>query len=314
MLIDPSVSSLAAAGLPGSLLSFGAPCLKWKLVAACKTHWGWTGYDSTISPPNKYLTKTVVYTTLYQTIIGGVVTSAQTETFTWQGNIDHISGAVTGGPNVYGEGLPGSTVSYQGDTQKTAIAGPTEIGSSYWETQTWVTTLSNPYTIAQLEGDVDALLGQVDPDLLAIQTLTVIAYAADNVPLGGSQAARLIPGGYAAISAGNVPFNPIPLTGSPASVSQPTLGPAAFSAYNPNLFLPDFGNAGMCKMVGWLAMAGDYCLKTFTVSQSGTPVGQPLCVNGRGTCSNWFKVTPPSPLVPGQETYVVAVPNSQCQG
>ena len=51
-MIDPS--SLPA----GSLFSFAAPCLKWKLLAAFKTHFGIPGFLTS----TRYLQKTITET------------------------------------------------------------------------------------------------------------------------------------------------------------------------------------------------------------------------------------------------------------
>ncbi|HXD00257.1 MAG TPA: hypothetical protein VN048_13025 [Verrucomicrobiae bacterium] len=299
-LIDPSVPGLAAAGLPGSLLSFGMPCLKWKLAAAFKTHWGFDGYDSTISPPNKYLTKTVVYTVI-NTFAGQSGTGITNSVIT----IDRMSGVVSGNaPDGEGPIGGGAPIVYSGDTVKTTDTGVVVTGSNATTRQIWQVTLSNQYTLAALEADVDALLAGFNPDVVPINTITPLAYSADGNPTAGEFATILVPAPY------NYPHLLTPTMGSP--MSQPTLGAAAISAYNPNLFVQDFGTSGMGKVEGFISMAGDYCLKTYSIDPAGQFIGSPTCVSGRGSCSSWFKVTPPAPYVPGQNTYVLAVPNCQC--
>jgi hypothetical protein len=177
-------------------------------------------------------------------------------------------------------------------------------GSNATRRQIWQVTLSNQYLLSGLEADVDALLAGFDPATVPNQTITPLAYPADGNPTAGMFATILIPSPY------NYPHLLTPTMGSP--MSQPTLGAAAISAYNPNLFVQDFGTSGMGKVEGFISMAGDYCLKTYTINPAGQLIGSPTCASGRGTCSSWFKVTPPSPYVPGQNTYIVALPNCQC--
>jgi hypothetical protein len=304
-LIDPSVSGLAAAGLPGSLFSFGTPCLKWKLVGAFKTHWGYTGFDGSISPPNRYLTKTIVYTAI-GTGPGGTSESTSTTVF----NIDRFSGAVTSIPPgaLDIENLPTpAPVTYNGDTIATADTGVQIPAPGYTSRQIFQVTLSNQYTMAELEGDVDALIAGFDPATVGNQTFTGLAYPADPNPEGGVLATQAIGSPY------NYPYGN---TGAPAY--QPTLGAAAIAAYAPaTQFLQSFNSAGFGKIVSFLAMAGDYCLKTYALAPDATDkgehfVGPPTCVSGRGSCASWFEVTPPTPFVPNENTYVLAVPNCQC--
>jgi hypothetical protein len=282
----------------GSLFSFGTPCLKWKLAAAFKTHWGFDGYDSTISPPNKYLTKTVVYTVI-DTFAGQTGTGIVNSVIT----IDRMSGVVSGrAPDGEGPIGGGAPIVYIGDTVKTTDTGVIVTGSNATRRQIWQVTLSNQYPLAALEADVDALLAGFDPATVPNQTITPLAYPGDANPTAGEFATILIPSPY------NYFHLLTPTMGSP--MSQPTLGAAAISAYNPNLFVQDFGTSGMGKVEGFISMAGDYCLKTYTINAAGQFIGSPTCVSGRGSCASWFKVTPPSPYVPGQNTYVLAVPSS----
>jgi hypothetical protein len=311
MLVDPSVNGMAAAGLPGSLLSFGLPCLKWKLLCGVKTHWGFDGFDATVSPPNKYLSLTVVLKEIFAPAIG-----TQPSPSTFEQTLDRISGnaiAQTGDPSLlnapglFGSPiLPGYSAQVLSDAHQIITQGPFSIGPGATQTNVWDITLSAPYAMAQLESDVDALIDAVDLTTVPAQSLELLAYDTDPGPLGGTLASVLIPAAYnyPIIATGNPPYG--------TAIATPGLGAAAFAAYNPG-FETSFGLAGMCKLVGWLAMAGDYCLRTFTVDNQQQPIGQPTCVSGRGSCGTWFRVAPPSPVVAGQNTYVLAVPNSQCR-
>jgi hypothetical protein len=317
MLIDPSVQSLANAGLPGSLLSFGTPCLKWKLFAACHIHWGFNGYDSAIYPANRYLAKTVVFTDQLITTndsTGVSTTYTYPDSGTYVITVDRISGAGMQSGVPVGEGPigGGGIITYQGDTQKTVDGSFTQNygGVTYQNVKIWVVTLSNQYTFAMLDADLDALIAQIDPDDYPVQTLTPIAYSADPNPAGASAAMAFIPAPY------NYPFmNSPPFVEFGVSYPVGSLAAAAISAYNPlrrNGGASPLSNPGMMKLAGWLAMAGDYCLKTYTATYGGTiDAASPPCVSGRGTCSSWFFVQA-SPATPGGNSFVAAIPNCQC--
>jgi hypothetical protein len=301
---------MTATGLPGSLLSFGAPCLKWKLLAGVKAHWGFDGFAATVSPPNRYLSIAINFTSTENPSFGP---GQPPESFTQ--TLDRISGnavAQTGEvsllnyPGAGGIALPpGVTVQVVSDTHQIITQGPFSLGVGITQTNVWDITLSEPYTMAQLEADVDALIEAVDLTTVPAQSLELLAYEADPDPIFGALAAALIPAAYnyPIISSGNPPYDsPIPI---------PSLAAAAFAAYSPGGLFTE-GTGGMCKLAGWLAMAGDYCLRTFTVNDQQQPIGPATCVSGRGSCGAWFRVAPPSPVVPGQNTYVVAAPNCQC--
>jgi len=283
--------------LTWSLFSFGTPCLKWKLAAAFKTHWGFTGYDATISPPNRYLTKTVVYT-VTDTFAGQSSTSVVTSVI----NVDHMSGAVTGSaPDGEGPIGGGAPVIFTGDTVQTTDTGVIVTGSNATRRQIWQVTLSNQYSLTTLERDVDALLAGFDPASVANQTITSLVYPADPNPTAGEFATLFAP----------APYNyPQVLVGNPAA---PTLGALAITGYAlAGQFVQSFFTAGMGKVEGWFAMAGEYALVNYILnSVTGQPIGRPTCVAGRGGCSTWVNIGPLQ-YVPGQATYTVLNPNTTC--
>ncbi len=149
------------------------------------------------------------------------------------------------------------TVTFTGDT--TLVVSEQDIAPGWDELRTWTFTLSDQYTFAMLDADLDALIATVDHTKYPVQTLTPIAYPVDGNPAGASAAMALIPEPY------NYPFMDSPPFVSFAGVSYlvPTLAAAAISAYNPTNTGASNGLAGpgMIKLVGWLAMAGDYCLE-----------------------------------------------------
>ncbi len=286
-LIDPS--TLAA----GSRFSFGQPCLSWKLVAAFKTQWGWTGFDPGIVPVNMYLTRKVDY----RVIGDGGFDKTTTAVFF----MDRFSGAVTSDPPGAQdiENLPGNIlpVTHQGNTVQIA-----DTGDQDGVRQIFTVTLSNPYTMEQFSTDVDALLGNFDPATVPNKTFTEIAYSAEGP--GDSlfvaiQAMQAFPGGYPPL----ISFN--------ENVPLQNLGDAALAGYVP--IFPGFSTQpAMVKIWGFISMAGTYCLRTYAIDAGGNPVGSPTCIQGSGNCGSFFKVTPPSPFVYGQNTYVVVVPNCRC--
>ena len=148
-----------------------------------------------------------------------------------------------------------------------------------------------------------SVLAGFDPATVPSQTLTHLNYPVDSQPLGAEQALGLIPLPY---GYPRLPFEP---SGAPGALS--ALGAAALSAYMPANAL-NFNTAGFAKVIGYLAMAGDYCLKTYTLNTAGQLVGSPTCISGRGSCSSWFKVSPSTPYVAGENTYVLAMPNRRC--
>jgi hypothetical protein len=308
-LIDPA--SLPA----GSAFSFMQPCLSWRLAAAFKTHWGYTGFDLAQNPdlqfPNRYLTKTVSYRVIVNSPFGNEDTTT-ISTFT----VDRFSGVITADPPGAVDienGFNPYPITYGGDTVQIADSGVVTTGSNTTERQIYTTTLSNPYLISQLESDVDNLLAAFDPATVPDKTLTELAYLAQGDNGTGNPSLGL--GLIAAIDAmGDIPggYPPFIQFGSPIPLN--ALGAAALAAYSPGIFGP-FGTdvaPGMVKVIAFISMAGLYCLRTYIIDDFGNPVGTPTCVNGSGGCGSFFKVAPPSPYSLGQETYVVFTPNGQC--
>jgi hypothetical protein len=332
MLTDPSVSALP----PGSLLSFGMPCLKWKLAGAFKTHWGALGFDANPAPfPSRYLKQTVVYKQSEFGVVGA-------NTGTYVQTMDKFTGQI-GGPEVPGIGIPGflpgplligftappdgsGSGSFGGDGAfnfSLTRNGNTSLSASlvqsapgFENNQSWEITLSDEYTFVQLEADVDALIEGFDPATVPNQTFTQLAYTklgddgTDEGLLSALFAMELIPS----------PYGYAPLIGNfqiPYALGR--LGAAALAAYNTGR--PEISGEppGFAKVVGFISMAGAYCLKTYTVvdpatenDPSTTPIGLPTCVNGSGSCAQFFKVSPPTPYVVGQNTCVILTPNGRC--
>jgi hypothetical protein len=309
MLINPSISSLP----PGSVLSFGQPCLSWKLAAGFKTHWGYTGFDLSVPFPNRYLTKTVAYRVISASPFGNADTTT-TSVF----SVDRFSGDITADPpdaNDIENGVDPYPITYQGDTVQIADSGVLTIGSNTTERQIYTTTLSNPYAIGQLEADVDALLATFDPATVPNDTFSELAYLAQgdngtNYGLGDGLIAAID-----ALSGIPAPYGYPPIIDFSGPSPLNNLGAAALAAYSPGVS-GVFGTIiapGLVKVIGYISMAGLYCLKSYTIDPAGNPIGTPTCIQGTGGCGSFFKVVAPSPFVLGQETYVVAVPNGRCE-
>ena len=304
--------------MTSSLFSFSTPCLRYKLICALKGQYGWPGF--TLGNLKRYLnsvtTITVDYTQL--TYENGIPVGGGVQTWTITSSIDRITGAT--GPTTitpdttidapgYGStplpygvdlnNLPtGWTVTETTFTQVILTPEPPLLGNVV---TTIVTTLSNEYTVGQLEADVDALIAGVNPDS---QPWNTFQYVGSANPFGpytpNSDPRSMLPG--------EVNYYYLPRGG----ISSPeNFSAAAWSVFAPGFVFGDnwFENGGM-KMIGYVAMAGNYCEKTFLIDNNQNLLDE-NCESGAGSCSATFEVTAP-PLTPGQNAYVVIVPNCQC--
>jgi hypothetical protein len=285
------------------MISFCQPCLQWKFLLAYKAHPGFNGF----LPPfqNKYLNAHVRQT------IGfgwdGTTFQAGSSTLTADWSYDRFTALRTqtaGFPNLFPGFIYGSDVSGPGNLVRDDFYSNLTTFSS-GQTNIVEYTLSNPYTQAMLDADIDALLNAVNPDTLSPFKLYSTAYdfnvdkpdtpitavLEDHLPA----AALYLPSGVNAFAPWDVP----------------ELRAGSWYLYLPD-GEPDAPNHYL-KLLGFLQLAGDYCAKTFYVDASANPIGSPTCLSGHGVCGSHFKVNPP-PFVPGQNAYTLIVPNCQCQG
>jgi len=190
----------------------------------------------------------------------------------------------------YGQDLtgdPNTSYSVTGDIGYTS----TYISPYGYGTTVLTVELSNPYTLAQLDADADALLAAIDPATMAWGALQEALDGSFGPPDLGIPAQY----GYGGSTGGAIPKL------NAASWSLLTLGDVSSVNYFPNTY---------SKLISYIAMAGNYCQKTLTYDYNQNLINQ-SCLNGVGACSVPFEVIPP-PLAAGQNTIVLVVPNSQC--
>lgn len=286
------------------MFSFSTPCLRWKLVMAVKGQYGWPGF---IAPyATRYLTKLVV---ISQTpTLGGPTTVRQQ---LWQ--LDRITGAIIfpADPSAsqaaadfpYGDPLPEDPVhSETWSVSETNFKHSYNNGAFVIETEV---TLSDPYDLATLDADTDALLNSVSIASMPWNTIQTVRADEVSFTLGpytptGDLTVLLPP----QVTYANI------YSGSPAPA--PQLNAAAWSVYAPGFVFDDnwYPN-GYSKLIGHIAMAGNYCQKIFTIDYNQNLLNE-QCVSGTGSCSSAFKVSSPIEITPGQNSYVLIQPNCQC--
>ena len=308
---------------PTDTYSFLTPCLNWKFILAYKGHSGWNGFTAPFQ--NKYLNRHEKKTNkefLNGALIGQEVTEQEFDVDQLTGNVDFQSSlfGVSAFPfaNPPAAGDPAWVIA--DDHYIHTDTGPLNPDGSQIVAVTEV-TLSNQYTIAQLDADTDALIDAVDPDSLPWGTVTPVWYP-------DTENSSDLFGGIATAQAASVldffiPGIPPSVGVLPSRIAPPSVfaqSPAPFTsaagyayAPNPNGTDPAWDvPAGYAKWVGFVRMAGKFCRRTFLVDYNVQPVGQPRCVSGKGGCATAFEVRPPA-LVLGMNAYVIVTPNCQCQ-
>jgi hypothetical protein len=279
--------------------------LRWKLVLANKNQNGWPGF---IAPfENRYLNKLVVIET--QPTFNYPNNPVTTRTQEWV--TDRLTGAIAsadGNANADADFPYGDTLTQQPGTETWTV---TETSFTHWLNNGYfviitTVTLSNPYTLTQLDTDTNALLSSVSILNMPWNTLIVVPSADQGLPLGpyspNGDLTQLLPP--------QVTYN---LTGAPGPIAVPNLNAAAWCIYAPgSVSSQNFFPNGYSKLIGYIAMAGNYCQKTYYLDYNLNLLNQ-NCVSGIGSCAAPFKVTPP-PITPGTDAYVLIVPNCQCSG
>jgi hypothetical protein len=289
------VKHLVPDPLPG-LFSFATPCLRWKIIQAIKAHNGFPGF---IAPyRRRYLDMLVTYTVDDRALGSGFGITTTSQLY----SIDRITGGLTPtSANV--ETAPYLPFPYTGLTPS--------VEGSVWQVSedhyihtvtdpnfgivvTVDVQLSNQYTLAMLESDTDDLLATIDINQVNWFTLVSTQNGALDDPT------RLLPPQYT--------YGPSQF---PGPVSIPQLGAAAWSVLVPEpvgntTWIPNV----YAKAIGYFAMAGNYCEKTFLLDYNGAPLSN-SCSSGVGTCAGEFLVKPP-PLTDRENAYVLIVPNCVC--
>lgn len=303
-------------------ISFFTPCLQWKYILAYKGHGGFNGF---IAPfYNKYLHR-LERLTITQT---GPAPSVQV--FENEYQVDRLIGdtaQIRNSPVGY---IPFPFTSppaaddpawiVRDDYFSNTETGPIDFGQVTIRKEVF---LSQPYTLAALDADTDALIDAINPDDLPWGTVTPASYdgfggvATDNASFNLEQY------GHTVFNAALTPpqqhfFPPIVFQQAPDLFefqTEPRFDSAAGYVYLPN-GLPTAENGfdipcGYAKWVSWVRMAGKYCLKTYYYDYAQKTIRSD-CVTGRGSCASSFKVAPPPVPVIGQNAYTVLTPNGQC--
>jgi hypothetical protein len=281
------------------MISFNTPCFKFKLLAAVKYQYGFPGF----APPysTRYLSLLITET---RGITAGPGAGGFSTTASQLFTIDRINGGPTPGflqgatgyfVFPYGQDLTADpnttyTVTDDANVSWTTLGAPA--GNGLGNQFTTVTlALSNPYTLAQLDADADALLATIDPSTMPWGMMQEAFYDIFGPPDAGIPAQY----GYGGATGGDVAKL------NAAAWSFLTLGLVSTANYYPNAY---------SKLISYIAMAGNYCQKTLYFDYNNNLINQ-TCLNGVGACGSTFEVTPP-PLSDGQNTVVIIVPNCQC--
>jgi hypothetical protein len=282
--------------IPG-LFSFGTPCLRWKIIEAVMAHNGFPGFMAPYR--TRYGNMLVTYSVDNRPLGGGFGVQTSTQLFT----IDRLTGARTPGsfneeqapylPFPYNTGLPGSDTTSIWEVSETRYVH-TVVQPFTGVIVTADVQLSNPFTLSQLEADADALLATID--VSKVDWFTLVSTSNDAF----ADPTNLLPAQYM--------YGGLQI---PGPVAIPTLragawsallpGPVGDESWQPNIY---------AKAVGYFAMAGNYCRKTFLVDYIPNPISN-SCASGRGSCGNEFKVEPPTPT-DNVNSYVLVVPNCVC--
>lgn len=292
------------------MFTFSTPCLRWKLILALKGQYGWPGFTAPYA--SRYLNKLVVIRTTptfdYGTPDQGPTVERRQ---LWQ--LDRITGTVIS-PGIgeaqadadfpYGFPLPTDPVhSETWDVSETQFTHVFNNGEFVVETEV---TLSQPYDLATLDADADALIGSVSVAKMPWNTIQVVSANEVSAPLGSYSPT----GDLTLLLPPQVTYRGI-FAGGPVPV--PQLNAAAWYVYAPGFVSAEnwFPN-GYAKLIGYIAMAGNYCQKTYVIDYNQNLLLE-KCLSGTGSCATPFKVIPP-PLVPGEDAYVLIIPNCQCGG
>jgi hypothetical protein len=295
------------------MISFCKPCLNWKFIQAYKGHSGWNSF---IAPfQNKYLHRLERRTTATTQDGAPPQVDIEERSFTIdrldsiQLNSDTISPRFPFPFNAPpGTGDPGWIV--RDDYYSHTFVTVHDAFHNFTITILIEVFLSNPYTLAQLDADTDALINSINPDTLPWGTVTPIWYPDTEFGAAfGGLATH-----WAEFALQNFIPAPYQLTLGFDPVTVPFVSAAGYAyAFNPFRLDPlvDGSPEGYTKWVGFIKLAGKYCRKTFLIDYNQRPIGNPTCQSGLGSCATYFKIIPP-PLTLGQNAYVLIQPNCQC--
>jgi hypothetical protein len=284
------------------VLSFGSQCLRWKVRVAFKAQQGWPNFTA---PYNRRFLTAVTTVTDDRSGTGGISSSGATTS-----HIDQWTGATTFSPMTGLEVFPdfpygAPTEFFTGDPNISWTITDTSYkkvqlffeGAPAPRVLTFSTQLSNEYSIAGLEADLTTLIKSVDLDSMAwnsLQKVTINEFTGYGPNVTEPSLPFLLPNevNYEAAHGG--------LQAAAWNIWAPG------SANQDGTFSPNFG----CKLVGNLALPGNYCKKTFFLDITGHPLDQ-RCDSGIGSCASPFEVDP-APMEINRNNYALIQPNCVC--
>ncbi|HZV36156.1 MAG TPA: hypothetical protein VFB72_16385 [Verrucomicrobiae bacterium] len=286
--------------------------MRYKLVLAQKNQNGWPGFVAPFS--TRYLNKTVTITSQatqdYPSSASSTVT-ANYVTDRLSGGISFVKGTVgVDAVFPYGEMLTEDPV--HSETWTVTDASFTHVYNNGYNYVTTQVDLSNPYDFGTLDADLNALLSSVSIASMPWNSLIIVPGPDAAQPIGpytpnADLMNDLLPATDAATG------RSVTYTGviAPGPNTIPNLNAAAWAIFAPGLVSSqNFFPNGYQKLIGYIAMAGNYCQRNFFIDYNQNLLNQ-NCVSGSGACNAPFKVTPP-PITPGENAYVLIVPNCQC--
>jgi hypothetical protein len=277
--------------------------MRWKFALFSKAQFGFNGF---VAP---YRTKWLSSIATAQSDFyspGGTILF--TITAAGVDNINRLTGDITHTGDVMplpaglGFAHPDWVISDTFARQITGTPGPNAVVTR----RDWL--LSNQYAVGAVEADVDAQIALYRPDTLAWFKLDATPsedFDYPPFPNGDVLDHRLPPA--------------VVYTCPAEQISDvPDLRAASWYVFEPSnitgFFTPNIGGGFLgyfLKLVGWFALQGNYCEKTFYVDPAAAPVGTPGCVSGSGGCSGSIRIDPP-PYMAGENAYKLIVPNCQC--
>ena len=311
---------------------------KFKVVGACKLQVGYAGFSG--NRQTRYLQRVITYTAGPDNSSTTPVTGlTQTQTnvvdrITFAISSDHADGLVSGGTtydfgfnsdyqgagtyndaSVSGTVYRKHTVTIISDTHMTKVLTYCSAGSDVniapTNTYTIDIVLSNPYTLAQLEADADAILATVDVSAMPWNSLQ---YGAGDQSSSGTGPRD--PDGNK--FSGFPPFivtygNAVPTTATVQSARQGV----GWSWYLPGGSGGTYGPAGtFLKAISYIKILGQYSVQSYPATwpdgDATTVIGSPACTNGTTTCGSSIATITPPAIDADTNHYLLFTPGGRC--
>jgi hypothetical protein len=187
------------------------------------------------------------------------------------------------------------------------------------------TSLSDQYTMGQLDSDINTFITAVNPDDIPWYKLKTVGFTGPDheadIPMSDwwSEPERYLPNEakyavYLRDDLWDVPS----LHATAWSIYIPSLWAGLGAAGQPPVVPPPFDGGAQnepsfyIKMVGYVQTVGPYTLTTKKVDYD-LNLGSQNCTNGTGTCGNTFSIWPGS-IILGTNLYIMLGTNAQCNG